>query len=264
MNNTQIVRLITLNIGNPSIKRVRKQIEWIEKKDFDILILTETKLSEGCKYLEDFFGSVGQTLLDWEKEPKYNVFFPKSKTGDLGVMILSKYQIINKFTCFSEDNIFHSRIIDVHLSINNKILGIIGLYVPSRDASKEKIQRKKMFASGCYKYLETKKSQKLYIVCGDLNVLERNHYPRYSKFLDWEYRFYESFNKLGYIDAFRMIEPNLNDYSWVGRTGDGYRYDHCFVTNDLLNKVISCHYMHETRQTDKITDHSALFLEFEI
>ena len=31
---------MTLNIGNPSLQRVRKQIDWIEHRDEDIFVLS--------------------------------------------------------------------------------------------------------------------------------------------------------------------------------------------------------------------------------
>jgi exodeoxyribonuclease III len=34
-------------------------------------------------------------------------------------------------------------------------------------------------------------------------------------------------------DAFRHLHPHACEYSWVGRTGDGYRYDHAFCSQAL-------------------------------
>lgn len=96
------LRVMTLNIGNPSLQRVRKQIDWIEHRDEDIFVLTETKVSEGCSFLEEYFGEQGQTLFDYGKEAQFNVFFPKSSTGDLGVMLLSRFPILRTTTCFSK------------------------------------------------------------------------------------------------------------------------------------------------------------------
>lgn len=101
-----------------------------------------------------------------------------------------------------------------------------------------------------------------YIICGDLNILERTHSPHYNSFLKWEYDFYDRFEHFGFADAFRLINADRNEYSWGGRTNDGYRYDHCFVSKELVANVIDCRYIHETRQIP-ITDHSAMTLELE-
>ena len=43
--------LITLNIANPSVDRAAKQLEWLAARPEDILVLTETKASDGCRHL---------------------------------------------------------------------------------------------------------------------------------------------------------------------------------------------------------------------
>lgn len=259
-----LLNIMTLNIGNPSIQRVRKQIEWLEQREEEIFVLTETKVSEGCSYLEEYFGEEGNTLFDFGEAAKFHVFFPKSKTSDLGVMVLSRFPILRSNTCFDENDPFFSRLLDVVIDFNGREIGIMGLYVPSRDSSAEKIVRKKNFVIQYLLHLKqvSAVSDYPYIICGDLNILERNHIPHYNNFLKWEYDFYERFEHFGYADAFRLLHPTENEYSWVGRTNDGYRYDHCFIAKELIPRLIRCSYIHETRQI-RITDHSAMTMVLE-
>lgn len=259
---SDVLNLMTLNIGNPSIERVKKQIEWIEQRKEDVFVLTETKDSKGCSFLEQYFGGSQTSFFDISKETKYNVYFPRSITGDLGVMILSKFPIIKISNCFDQSDRYYSRFLDILLDFKGKNIGIIGLYVPSRDASEEKIIRKKQFITDLCQYIKSREKDKKcpYIVCGDLNILERNHVPHYSTFKKWEYDFYDYFQHFGFLDAFRLLHPSENEYSWVGRTNDGYRYDHIFISKELQKQVIKCAYVHETR-TIPITDHSAMILQ---
>ena len=37
-----LLKVMTLNIGNPSLQRVQKQIDWLETRDEDVFVLTET------------------------------------------------------------------------------------------------------------------------------------------------------------------------------------------------------------------------------
>ncbi|MCM2392910.1 hypothetical protein [Streptomyces albipurpureus] len=47
----------------------------------------------------------------------------------------------------------------------------------------------------------------------------------------------------------------------MGRTGDGYRYDHAHVSAPLKDRVRNCQHVHEPRiGPDRLTDHSALTL----
>ena len=93
---------------------------------------------------------------------------------------------------------------------------------------------------------------------GDLNVLEPDHQPRYPFFAPFEYDFYRALGaEHGLTDAFRHLHPAAAEYSWVGRTGDGYRYDHAFCSGSLAPTINSCRYLHEPRH-DGLSDHSAL------
>ena len=111
--------------------------------------------------------------------------------------------------------------------------------------------------------LEQKQKLSNLVVCGDLNVLEPSHQPHYSFLRDWEYKFYESFAKSGLIDAFRFFYPDVCEYSWYGRKGYGYRYDHCFVTKELKKYTKLCKYLHEPRK-NRLSDHSAMILELDL
>lgn len=237
------------NIGNPSLKRAGKQAVWLRKQSTDVFVLTECKLSEGCLFLEKYFRAYG-----------YQVVFPKPEGNEYGVLIASKHPIIP--TEFSACvNYLRARVVSVKVPYFADGLEIICVYVPSRDSSYEKKEKKKRFLNSLIGALETSPTFPYRIFCGDLNILEPDHIPHYSIFEDWEYDFYRALAKYQLSDAFRHFYPKTQEYSWVGRKGDGYRYDHCFVSLDLLHLVRDCYYLHEPR-IEKLSDHSALITEF--
>ncbi|MGL5260644.1 MAG: endonuclease/exonuclease/phosphatase family protein [Lachnospiraceae bacterium] len=252
------IKLLTLNIGNPSYERVQKQIQWIENREEDVFILTETKNSVGCNYMEQYFLGKMDTN---SKKQKYYVSFPKSITRDLGVMIISKWPLANANFLFDQNVEYYGRAIDIEVEHPIRKLRVVGLYVPSRDRSEKKILRKKHFIEEVVDYL-SENSSVIDVVCGDFNILERNHIPHYSTFFSWEYDFYDKLFKLGYCDVYRKINPRKNEYSWVGRTNKGYRYDHMFVSNKIILRNVNCSYLHETRvDENKFTDHSGMKLD---
>jgi exodeoxyribonuclease-3 len=96
------------------------------------------------------------------------------------------------------------------------------------------------------------------VVAGDLNVVEPDHQPHYSVFGDWEYRFYADFARLGgLVDAFRELHPARVEHSWFGRGGNGYRFDHVFVTHQHRRQLRACRYLHEPRLAG-LSDHAAM------
>lgn len=253
------IKILSLNIGNPSLSRAARQCEWLSMRDEDVFVLTETKNSQGCSYIEDYFLNQSNTLFNQDFMTEYDVSFPRSATGDLGVMIISKCRIGETRYAFENNSIYYSRQIESSIQHKNMPLNVMGLYVPSRDRSEKKIQRKRIFIDVIMKSINIFQNSTS-IIMGDLNILDRNHFPHYSTFYKWEYDFYDDIVKSGFIDAYRHCNPTTNEYSWVGRTGDGYRYDYCFVSDGLINNVVSCSFEHETRKL-KLSDHSAITLE---
>jgi len=96
------------------------------------------------------------------------------------------------------------------------------------------------------------------ILMGDLNILEPDHQPHYPFFAPFEYGFYQCLlEEFEMVDAFRHVNPMLVEHSWVGRTGDGYRYDHIFCSRSLIEALRACAYIAEPRLS-RLSDHSAL------
>lgn len=247
------VSIFCWNIANPSVERAARQAEWLRKRPEDTLVLTEAKHSEGCLFLERYFRAYG-----------YNVIFKRPDEKEFGVIIISKCVVSS--SDFSRGiNYLQSRTASVKLSIGGNELELIGVYVPSRDKSYEKTERKKKFLKNLNNALSLNPINPKRIFCGDFNVLEPNHVPRYPFFEEWEYDFYRNLQNCNLRDAFRFLNPKIQEYSWVGHTGDGYRYDHCFVSSDLLPNVKQCYYFHEPRQYEKkLSDHSALIIELDL
>lgn len=228
-----IFRLFCWNLCNPSIERAKKQAAWLEKQPFDMFCLTETKDSAGCNFLERYFRARG-----------FYVDFPKPEKGEYGAMIISRIP----FNAGMLSGFNSARVNSIRLSGSG--FEITNTYVPNNREN-----GKKLFLENLARSLKTA-PKKSFIFCGDLNVIEPNHVPHYPKFESWEYDFYR--NVTGQLhDAFRIIRPNANEYSWVGRTGDGYRYDHCFVSEDLVPRVCECFYIHEPR-INRLSDHSGM------
>lgn len=251
LSQTNKFSLFCWNIANPSIERAGKQAEWLHRRSEDILVLTEAKKSEGCIFLERYFQAYG-----------YNVIFSKPNEKEFGVIIVSKHSLSlsNFSTCV---DYLQARVASIKLNLPSGELEIIGTYVPSRDSSSEKIDKKKRFLENLTSALETNLQISKRIFCGDLNILEPDHIPHYSFFEEWEYDFYRSLTKLQLKDAFRHFYPSIQEYSWIGRTGDGYRYDHCFISENLLPLLKKCYYFHEPREI-KLSDHSAIITELDL
>ena len=69
--------------------------------------------------------------------------------------------------------------------------------------------------------------------------------------------------KLGYIDAFRAVNGDKKEYSWYSHQGNGYRYDHTYISDDLVPFIADCQYLHKYRE-EGLSDHSPMLLTLKV
>ncbi|MGH3881450.1 MAG: endonuclease/exonuclease/phosphatase family protein [Actinophytocola sp.] len=245
--------LMTFNIGSPSEERAHRQLAWLATRPEDIFVLTETRASDGCRHLADAFRTAG-----------YAVVYPKPGPTEYGVMIVSRLPVqvdpIGAHLPFLQE-----RVAGVLVSTGMGLVRVLGAYAPTRDATADRTERKRRWLSGFSAALGgcgLTDSGAETVLLGDLNVIEPDHEPSYTTFRWFEYDFYRGLtDRHGLVDTFRHAEPDLVEHSWIGRTGDGYRYDHAHCTKKLAADLEECEYVHEPRTT-RLSDHSALSVTF--
>jgi exodeoxyribonuclease III len=214
---------LTFNIGNPSEQRAERQLAWLATRREQVLVLTETKASAGCRLLASAFTAAGWYVSDSTPEP-----------GEYGVMILTR--LLAEPAHFS-DNLSYlpARAGSIALPAPRGVIEVIGAYVPSRDAGPEKTERKRKWLTACQAALAARRPSHPLMFLGDLNILEPGHQPHYPFFAPFEYDFYRALaTRHGLTDAFRHLHPDAAEHSWVDRTGAGYRYDHVFCSAPWL------------------------------
>lgn len=242
-SDSEVIRLLNWNIRNPSLERAIKQIEWIKKNNFDVIVLSETKSSEGCDYISDRLKGLG-----------YAVLFPKTKNDD--------YCAIMAVRNLKEIPEIHTDFLPYRVSFSvcnfsGKNILVAGMYAPIWKDDKARNWFKKFEELMNDENLRKKFSD--WIIIGDMNVLEPKHDPQYQIYKEWEW-FYNAFKNHGFTDIFRFFHPEEKEYSWFSHDGNGYRFDHAFATESLLPFVKKCFYIHEVR-LNKLSDHSAMCLE---
>lgn len=119
-------------------------------------------------------------------------------------------------------------------------------------------------------YLPHKKKHKLFellidevainkpaLIMGDFNTGKNFIDQKGDSF--WYVTELTKLEKTGTADAFRYINGDVTAYSWFSHQGNGYRYDHIYVSKELLPVINTCDYIHEARE-EKLSDHSPMFL----
>jgi exodeoxyribonuclease-3 len=240
------ISFLTFNIGNPSERRAERQLDWLATRPEQVLVLTETKASAGCRLLASAFTAAG-----------WHVNYPIPDPGEYGVMILTRLQA-EPGNFGGNLSYLPTRAGSIALPAPDGVVEVIGAYVPSRDSGPEKTERKRNWLAACQAAIAARRPAHPLILLGDLNILEPGHQPHYPFFAEFEYDFYRALaTRHGLTDAFRHLHPDATEHSWVDRDGHGYRYDHVFCSAPLANAISECGYLHDPRTTG-LSDHSAM------
>lgn len=241
-------RLFTWNVQHAAPTRARRQAAWLAgQADADVLVLTEVRDSQG-----------GQALVQALGEHGYQVIVPDSSGGEYLVVMAARSDGLEALPV----RLGHlpTRFAATRVTLGAHTVGVAGLYVPSRGPRDRRNEDKRAFqeaVSAQLPRLTTDLGCGPIVVAGDLNVVEPCHQPRYAVFGEWEYRFYGDFAAHGLVDAFRALHPTTVEHSWYGRGGNGYRFDHVFITRQHRGLLRTCRYVHQPR-LEGLSDHAAM------
>lgn len=225
-------------------------VDFVKSSDPDIICLQETKAQPG-QMQESFFHDMGY----------YFSAFSAEKRGYSGVAILSKMQPkhidcgigINKYD-------FEGRVIRTDFDD----FSVISIYFPSGTTGDIRQSFKMDFLSDIRQYLkELRASKPRLIINGDFNICRLwidIHNPdkqlNTSGFLPEERDWFAQFINDGYIDCFREINSEKNQFSWwsyragARNNNKGWRIDYNIVTDNLKDKIIDAGIMPDVVHSD--------------
>ncbi|WP_301125974.1 endonuclease/exonuclease/phosphatase family protein [Streptomyces cacaoi] len=247
---TTHAQVLVFNTQHASPARAYRQAEWISQQPAaDLVVLTEASSGPGGAALTEAMGHFGYP----------HTVAPTSASGDYRTLLASRAPLE---PVDASVHVLPHRAPAAVATIGGHKVGILGLYVPSRGPRARRNEDKRAFQQAVTFALNSLNSVFLdmpIIVAGDLNVVEPGHQPHHKVFGQWEYAFYSSFSHAGFADAFRHLHPDVVEHSWVGRSGQGFRFDHAFTTAAHAARVETCAYDHAPR-TGALTDHAAMTL----
>lgn len=245
-----LLRMLTLNISGPSVERAERLLDYLIEMDCDVMVLTETRANVGTEMLIRSFTDAGYLI---------DATVPEIP-GERGAAIVRRMPGRANIPTPGVDLAHRLSVCEL---VGRKGPTLLGAYVPSRDASPMKLARKRTFLTQMGECLERLAERENVVLLGDLNVIERDHLPRYPSFRSWEYEVFDKMTAFGLRDVYSELHPGVQAHSWIGRKGAGYRYDYAFVSAPLLDSVRSCEYLHQPRSLG-ISDHAALLMTMDL
>ena len=243
-----MLSVLTLNMQAAAKPRAQALLAWLDERTDDVIILTETSAGDGTAY-----------LLNQARQAGLAVVKTPDTTGERGVAILSRIPIVAR-PDLTAGVTLPGRIAAATIPGEPEIT-VLGVYVPSSDRAPDKIARKRDFIASLLAALAAlpAPTRSRLVLGGDYNVIRRDHQPSYRGFLPFEYAMLDALDDHALVDAQRCCSPGVQEYSWIGRSGNGYQFDYFHVGAELASRLDGCRYLHEPRELG-LSDHAAVSL----
>ena len=231
------MKIISYNVNGIRAAISKGFITWLQQANPDVICLQEIKATPEQIPLLDF------ELAGYP----FHFWFPAEKKGYSGVAILSKVKPNNvQFGTGIAHMDFEGR----NLRVDFDDFSVMSLYLPS-GTNIDRLDHKFMYMDDFQNYInELKEKIPNLIICGDYNICHEAidiHDPirnrTVSGFLPEERTWLDNFMKSGFIDSFRMLNKEPDNYTWwsyrAGARGNnkGWRIDYCLVSEPLKNKI---------------------------
>lgn len=238
------MKIISYNVNGIRAALKKDFIGWLKSANPDVICLQEIKALKEQLDL-DVFAEAGYP---------YNYWFSAQKKGYSGVAILCKTEPkhIEYGTGIASMD-FEGRNLRVDFparTAGGDDISIMSMYLPSGTNS-ERLEFKFNYMGEIQEYFTTlRKSVPNLVVCGDYNICHEEidiHNPKglknVSGFLPVEREWIGCFINSGFIDSFRYLNQESQQYSWwsyranARANNKGWRLDYAMVANPLQENI---------------------------
>lgn len=254
-------RVISLNANGIRAAARKGFFEWMQLQNADVICIQETKAQEH-QLTDECFAPAG-----------YHCYYEDAvKKGYSGVAVYTRQEpkkVVRGLGVKEFDD--EGRYLEVQL----EGLSVVSLYLPSGSSGDLRQDAKFRFLDQFVPHLKKLRRRRgEVILCGDWNIAHKKidiknwrANQKNSGFLPEEREWMdELFGKHGYVDAFRVVNEEADQYTWWsnrGRAWDnnvGWRIDYHVVTPGLRDKVRSSEVFKDLR----FSDHAPLTIDYDL
>lgn len=255
-----MTRIISLNANGIRAAARKGFFEWLPSQNADVICIQETKAQ--VHQLED---------PQFHPEGYVCQYVDAVKKGYSGTAIYSRVkpkEIITKMGCeeFDNEGRYVEAVYDKH--------SVISLYAPSGSSGEHRQESKERFMVFFMEHLKKlKRKRREFIICGDWNIAHHEvdlknwkGNKKNSGFLPHEREWLTTlFDEVGYIDGFREIEQEPDQYTWWSNRGQawaknvGWRLDYQILSPKLRGSVKST----AIYKDERFSDHAPLIMDYD-
>lgn len=255
------MRVMSVNVNGIRAAARKGFFEWLPKQNADVICVQETRAPLELLESEAF------------QIPGYHsAFHIADKKGYSGVGIYSRLAPIKEevglgWACADSEGRF--------IQFEFEHLNVASLYMPSGSSGDHRQANKEEFMDLFMPKLEAwSKQKKPFILCGDFNIVHKEidiknfrQNQKSSGCLPHERAWLDDvFEKVGLVDAFRVVEPRAEQYTWWsnrGRAWDnnvGWRIDYQVVSKQLKPAIRAA----SVYKDERFSDHAPLIIDYDL
>jgi exodeoxyribonuclease-3 len=260
-----LFKLTSLNL-NGIRSAARKGVEaWLEKAKPDCICVQELK-AQAADMQGSFDALAGLT----------GYFHYAEKKGYSGVGIYTHLPPSDVVVGFDGGEFdAEGRYVELRFDTPQRKFSIISSYFPSGSSGPERQEAKYRFLDALYPHLSALKSQRDFILCGDVNIAHKEAdlknwrgNQKNSGFLPEERAWMSKFfDEAGMVDVYRQLHPDTTDacYTWWSNRGQayannvGWRLDYHLATPALAAKARKA----SIYKDEKFSDHAPITIDYE-
>ena len=254
------MRIISANWNGVRSAARRGFFDWMCAQDAAVVCLQETKAQR--HQLEDAV---------FHPDGWHNFYHDATKPGYSGVALYSRFEPDEVISGIGWPDVdAEGRWIEARFGK----LSVVSLYMQSGSSSEARQKIKFEFMERFLPYLRSlRRKRREYIICGDWNIAHREidlknwrGNRKNSGFLPEERAWMDRlFGEAGFVDAFRVVEPGADQYTWWSNRGQawaknvGWRIDYQVITPGLKDRV-----QHAAIYKDqRFSDHAPLLIDYD-
>ncbi|XRE43119.1 Exodeoxyribonuclease III [Tenacibaculum discolor] len=243
------MKIISYNVNGIRAALKKGFIDWLQAANPDVICIQETKAHKEQLDVTEF-ENAGYPHHFW---------FSAEKKGYSSVAIFCKEEPNHvEYGTGIESMDFEGR----NLRVDFDEISVMSMYLPSGTNS-ARLDYKFNYMDEILDYAtELRKEIPNLVICGDYNICHEEidiHNPKMkgvSGFLPEEREWLGKFINSGFIDSFRHLHPEKQEYSWwsyranARANNKGWRIDYNMVTETLKDKISRAYILPEAKHSD--------------
>lgn len=253
------MKIISYNVNGIRAALKKDFLDWLKAASPDVICIQETKAHKE---------QLDVTLFENAGYP-YHYWFSAQKKGYSSVAIFCKEKPNHiEYGTGIETMDFEGR----NLRVDFDEVSIMSLYLPS-GTNLDRLNFKLNYMDEFQEYINNLKQEiPNLVICGDYNICHEEidiHNPKMkgvSGFLPEERTWIGNFINNGFIDSFRYLNQDVQQFSWwsyranARANNKGWRLDYAMVSDTLKDKISRAYILPEAKHSD----HCPIALELDI